>query len=224
MNQRVQVLKAIEEFLYECCLLIVFYPWYLLRIVFQPAATLREYRDRVAAGEGDDLVVSPPIFLMITAAVAALVFPQVDFGNRGLFSQFAKLFSADATLGRIVATLIPVLIQAICSALLVEWRTPGGVTRHSFQLPLFLSVLVASVMLIVIVAISVLLIVANPADISATRALGGMVVMAVGIGWYINAQSRVFELLAGTGRWMGMGLSLLAIAIDEAVIAFLPQG
>ncbi|MBS0481733.1 MAG: hypothetical protein JSR96_06170 [Proteobacteria bacterium] len=225
MNQRVQVLKTIEEFLYECCLLIVFYPWYLLRIIFLPAETLREYRDRFEAGEGDDLVVSPPIFLMITAAVAALVFPWVDFGNRTLFLQFAKLFSADATLGRIVATLIPVLVQAIISALLVEWRTPGGVTRHSFQLPLFLSVLVASVLLIVMIAVSLLINAANPAEITAAGAIGGIVVLVVGIGWFINAQSRVFELIAGTGRLTGVGLSLLAAGINEVLVTLLlPQG
>ena len=50
MNNRAQILRAIEDFLYESCLLIVFYPWYLLRIIVRPGSTLREYRDRFLAG------------------------------------------------------------------------------------------------------------------------------------------------------------------------------
>lgn len=222
MGQRAQVLAAIEDFLYEVCLLVVFYPWKLAQLAFRPRLALRQFHEAVINGTKDELVVSAPLFLFISATLAVTFLPPVDLGNHGMFANFARLFTTDAVLGKILALCMPVLMLAIFAALFIEWRTPGGVTRQSFYLPLFMSVLVASVLLMVTALANVALVQALGGSVRAAAA--GLAGMLIGLLWYLNAQAQVFSLLVGTSRLAGIGYSLAAFALNEAFAAMLPQG
>lgn len=222
MNQRAQVLKAIEDFLFEVCLLVVFYPWYLFRLLFRPAETLREYRDAVHAGTSDELVVSAPLFLFISAGIVTFLMPPVELEGHRLFAGVAQVFSSNATLARIGASVAPILQIAICNALIIEWRTPGGVTRASFQLPLFLSILVASVLLFAITGSMVIMQEVLDADGAIGRMLIGFGGALVGFAWFVYAQSRVFMIVVkGSTQRAAIGCTVLALVISEAISALL---
>ena len=225
-NDQGSIFHSLEELFYEICVLIVFYPWYLTRFLFTFRPTMTEYLQKMRSGNSDSELVSPPVFLIISAVVGTLLFPsQLDEAGARMFAAFAELFVGNKLYVRVAQTAIPLLIVALANALLIEWLTPGGVTRDTFRLPLWSSLLVAGVTLILMQWTNMIMDMALKPNAGMELSFIALVGALISIGWYIWAQACLYTLLTGRKWWLGAIAAFAALAASEAIgqaLAFVP--
>lgn len=217
-NPQGSLFHSLEEFFYEICVLIVFYPWYLIRFLFAFRPTMADYLQKMRTGKRDAELVSPPVFLMISAVVGTLLFPsQLDEAGARMFAAFAELFVGNKLYVRVAQTAIPLLIVALANALLIEWLTPGGVTRDTFRLPLWSSLLVAGVTLMLMQWTNMIMDLALKPHARIELSIVALVGALISIGWYIWAQACLYTLLTKRKWRIGAIAAFTALAASEAI-------
>ncbi|KQV43709.1 MULTISPECIES: hypothetical protein [unclassified Rhizobium] len=129
--------KSIEKLIFELLMWLIFYPYTLLRVIFQPnhmmayarAETLRD--ENVSFDSG----MKPSIFLFLSIVIAAFIAPvsQAELASAGQTAT-GQYISA-SWLNLIFFRVVIYSIFPITSALIYDLITPGPVTRLSLQIP-----------------------------------------------------------------------------------------
>ncbi len=221
-RKRSNLLDTLEDFLYDLCLIVIFFPWQFVQLLLRPRHALNLYYSSEQQEKATERVVSPTLFLIICSIIIVDVLPDVDFGNRIVFSGFAHTLSSDAHVVQIAAVVGPTLLLAICNALLIEWLTPGTVTRESFRMPLFMSTLVAAMFVTFMATLFALLGTVQGHELPAWRAVAALPIMPIAFIWYLWAQSDVVMKLAQVTRWKAVGVAIAATILNEIAVWLLP--
>ena len=217
------LLQSLEELFYDLCLLSLFYPWLMLRLIARPGRVLGEWLAAERGGVADDSLISPPVLFIITALVSAVLLPPVGDESTRLFGAFANIFSSTAIYARAAENAGNFLIYALFNALVIEWLTPGGVTRSSFRLPLFANLLVvAPPMLALLCGITLQAGLhpaagAVPSGAMLWRLLAASILIIAALGWYLRVQLIIYRTMTGIGAARALPLICLSIAAAEGL-------
>ena len=134
-----EVVKQIEQFIFELLMWVIFYPYTLVRVMFRPIRMLA-YVGREIVAEPDlafGSAIRPPLFLFLCIAIGSIISPigpeqaailgQTELGQ-WLTQSWVNLL-AFRTLG--YSTF------ALAGALIYDWITPGSITRDTLKLPFY---------------------------------------------------------------------------------------
>ena len=188
------LLKGIEELLYECLSWVIFYPLTLSRAAFRPLSMMRyaerELTENVPA-QFDDTI-SPPIFLVVTLLLSHLL--QLGLGvssTAGMPAAFDD--TGNLLMFRAIALGLFPLLLALQSVLLRKVK----LTRQSLR-PAFYGQCFTAAPLIL--ASALVLIFAQHGE---TGAWVATAIGALALGWYVTVQTIWFRQ-GGTG-WLKAG-------------------
>lgn len=209
------IFGAIEDLLYEICLLLIFFPYYVFRLLVWPGRTLDGY---IADTDAPQSLLSPPLFLLVAAGVAALISPTDSASGYQLLKGVAALFDGNAIYDRLAQQVAPFLLLAVFNALFLEYLTPGGVTRQSFRLPLFANMLIAAPFLLLFAIADRLLTVAIAEK--AENFAVGLVALSLAVAafvYYFRTQILLYRKIADSRWWVAIALAIAAIVLVDVV-------
>lgn len=201
-----KIAKGIDELIYDIMIWIIFFPYTLGRILHRPLRMMHYVSSQLERPEDERFAnsISPALFLFLAILLGWALAP-IDPNDLTALGEQAHSDTALLRLAKESATnLIIFRLGAYCSfpligALIYEWRTPGGINRESFQLPVFQQCYITGPMALAFSVASTQAAFAehSPAD---TNALAGWMLLAIaGVAWGAYAQFRFFRSIAGCG-------------------------
>ncbi len=129
--------KSIEKLIFELLMWLIFYPYTLIRVIFQPNHMMAYARTESLRDENVsfDSGMKPSIFLFLSIVIAAFIAPvsQTELAAAGQTAT-GQYISA-SWLNLIFFRVVIYSIFPITSALIYDMITPGPVTRLSLQIP-----------------------------------------------------------------------------------------
>lgn len=206
------LLKSIDNALYEIMAWLVFYPITLWRSLRHPARMMdyadTEMGDVVADQYSDSL--SPPTFLVITLVLShwlelAFVDSKLQVTGRG------HLFDTDQHLLVFRAVLFSVFPLIMAIRLLTRQGT--ALNRETLRPPFFSQCYVAAPFALTIGIAGVF------ARLDCTwAATAALALIALAFLWYARLQANWFAALLGVSWWRGAGKALFAIMIALVLV------
>lgn len=203
-----KLLRSFEEFLFEATSWLLFYPLTMWRVLIHPLRTMA-YSD---AEQGDsetgryDEALTPPLFLLVTVVLMNLIamalhLPQPQGAKalqHAIFDspQNAALFRA------LVFSLIP-LVAAV--TLLRRQGVP--LSRESLRPPFYAQCYLAGPCAVITIGGGIIF---QRHDIPNVF---GLVLMLVGLAWFLTAQTRWFAGGLGIGAARAAGLAVWALVL-----------
>lgn len=207
------LLKAIEEFLYELVAWVIFYPLTLFRTAVRPLEMMRyaerELGDKVSDQYDDAL--SPPIFLVITLLLAHLVQMAIEPAIPGVLPEVFR-DERNLLLFRAIALgLLPLLL-----AFVTVRRRGAKLTRKSLRPAFYAQCFVAGpFILLAYVGLAIGL-------HGGMAAIAGIGISGLGLLWYAGAQTAWLMTL-GVGA-IRAGLSVVGTLLLGLVAVVLFSG
>ena len=131
------VAKAIEKLIFEFVMWLIFYPYTLFRVIFQPgymiayAARETERNEDVSFDSG----MKPAIFLFLSIVLAAVLAPVQQSELAELGDTQAGQYVIQSWFNLLFFRMVIYSIFPIVFALVFDLLRPGGVTRNSLRLP-----------------------------------------------------------------------------------------
>lgn len=131
------IVKSIEKLIFELLMWVVFYPYTLVRVIFQPRAMLDYARAESLKDEAFafDSGMKPSIFLFLSIVIAAYLEPvrAAEFAATGDTVIGGYLMASPVNI--LIVRMVLYSLFPISFALLDDLLTPGKVTRHTLQIP-----------------------------------------------------------------------------------------
>lgn len=133
------VIKQIEQFIFELLMWVIFYPYTLLRIMFRPIKTLnyvaREIRVDPDIAFGN--AIRPPLFLCFCIAIGSVISPLGAEQAAELAQTDVGAWITKSWVNLLALRTLGFAIFALAGALVYDWVTPGAVTRETLKLPFY---------------------------------------------------------------------------------------
>ena len=221
----IKLIRSLEELLYEVMSWLVFYPRTLWAIVARPEATAdyAEAEQRDAADEQYIDTLSPPLLLMLSVLLAHAI--ELGLGAKGIEAKSAAakaLFGSEQNL-LMLRSLLFALFPLVAAARLLR-RKGVALDRKTLRAPFFGQCYLTAPL---VLTLSVGLTLARIG--SAAGRAGGLGLLAVGVAWYLRAQTgwqrRRLETSAGRAVLAALVSFLLAwvyfVAVAAADVLFL---
>ena len=199
-----KLLRSFEEFLFEATSWLVFYPLTFWRVLVHPLRTMA-YSD---AEQGDDEegryddALTPPLFLLITVVLMNLIalvahLPQPEAGGGTLrhavfdSPQNAALFRA------LIFSLIPLV-----AAVTLLRRQGVRLSRQTLRAPFYAQCYLAGPCAVAVIGGGIIFLRHDLPN------LAGLLLMLVGIAWFLTAQTLWFSVRLGIGRPRAAGVAV----------------
>lgn len=210
-----EVVKQIEQFIFELLMWVIFYPYTLVRVLFRPTKMLRYVGEEITADPDTAFgnAIRPPLFLFLCIAIGSVIAP--------IGAEQAKVL-AQNEVGRLLnASWINLLAFrtlgfsafALAGALIIDLITPGTVTRNSLKLPFYQQCYVCGPFALGFSPTLVRL------DTGTEVLL--LLLLAFEI-WLLVVQTLFFRRMAGTGRIKSALLASAVLLIGNVSLVAIP--
>jgi hypothetical protein len=191
-----RILRSLEEFLYEAVTWLLFYPRTLWRVAQHPIRTLRYSQTELADAPDEQYLdtVSPPLFLMLTLAIAHLMEIAARVETPVAQSTvLTRVFASEQDL-LIVRSLLFAVYPLVLAA---DQLKLSGVelNRKTLRAPFFGQCYPASLFALVASAAGILMR-AKQVELQ----LFGLFVAVSAIGWYVTVEILWFRISLEAGR------------------------
>ncbi|WP_455272492.1 hypothetical protein [Rhizobium herbae] len=131
------IAKSIEKFIFELLMWLIFYPYTLFRVIFQPNSMMEYARHETARDEAVSFEsgMKPAIFLFLSIVIAAYIAPVHKEELAAMNSTQAGQYISASWVNLLFFRMLIYSIFPIVAALIYDLATPGQVTRKSLQIP-----------------------------------------------------------------------------------------
>ncbi|URK88384.1 hypothetical protein LP421_14130 [Rhizobium sp. RCAM05350] len=131
------IAKSIEKFIFELLMWLIFYPYTLFRVIFQPNSMMEYARHETARDEAVSFEsgMKPAIFLFLSIVIAAYIAPVHKEELAAMNSTQAGQYITASWVNLLFFRMLIYSIFPIVAALIYDLATPGQVTRKSLQIP-----------------------------------------------------------------------------------------
>ena len=131
------IAKSIEKFIFELLMWLIFYPYTLFRVIFQPGYMLDYARQETLKDEdiSFDSGMKPSIFLFLSIGIAAFLAPLGPADLATLNTSETGQYVTKSWVNLLFFRMAIFSIFPITFALIYDLVTPGTVTRHSLKIP-----------------------------------------------------------------------------------------
>lgn len=183
--------KSLDELIFDVLMWVIFYPYTLVRVLIWPGYMIDYAAAELNKDPAEDGVfdrgLSPPVFLFLSIVIAWMISPEAP----------ATAQSQTALAGMIngsVMSLLTYRLALYCvfpfaGALIYEWRTPGGISHHSFRLPFYQQAYLCAPLAIVFSIASVVATKVRDLDVLAFMAIALLLISL----WYLWSQIMFFR-------------------------------
>jgi hypothetical protein len=129
--------KSIEKFIFELLMWLIFYPYTLFRVIFQPGYMLDYARQETLKNEdiSFDSGMKPSIFLFLSIVIAAFLAPLAPADLATLKGSQTGQYVTQSWINLLFFRMAVFSIFPITFALIYDLITPGSVTRNSLKIP-----------------------------------------------------------------------------------------
>ncbi|WP_293682641.1 hypothetical protein [uncultured Phenylobacterium sp.] len=213
-----RIIRSFEEFIYEVMTWLLFYPRTLVRILRHPVGML-EYAIAEQADPPEDQYsdsLSPPLFLMLTVVVCYIVERMTHLApahaTNGLLGQLLK--SAESTL--VTRSLLYAIFPLVFAADYIQVKRLA-LTRQTLR-PAFFGQCYLAGGFILLIAIG-----ATALRLHAQPVIGAAPI-AVGVVWYLTANTLWFRKSLAIGAPSAVMLALRGFALAMIIILALLTG
>ena len=134
-----EVVRQIEQFIYELFMWVIFYPATLFRVVFRPSRMMDYVRGElmISPDVAFGSAIRPPLFLFLSIAIGSIIAP-ISAAQTLAFSEdaFGRWLTA-SWFNLLMFRTLGFSVYALVGALLFDWITPGSITRDTLKLPFY---------------------------------------------------------------------------------------
>ena len=191
-----QIVRSLEEFLYEAMTWLLFFPLTLWRVITRPMTLAAEADAELGEGLEQQFtnLISPPLFLMMCVLIAHIFEVSMHLGVQKLSSPLAKdIFSSDARL--LIFRSVTFSLYPLLMARGTLKREGVVVDRTTLRRPFFLQCYLAGPLaLTTSLCFDMLRVPELPWQ------LGGALIGLAGGLWYLAAQGQWFHVRLGAPR------------------------
>lgn len=210
-----QIIRSLENLLYEVMTWLIFYPRTLWRTIVRPKGimvyTVEELRDTTDDRFAD--LLSPPLFLMLSLLIAhgaeKVLGVGTDEATEVLGTTGRMIIASDQNL-LLFRSFLFALFPLVAAVGLIR-RKPGALNRNSLKGPFYQQCYFGGTFGLAVSTASAL--VRHPLE--PVRA-AGLILSTAGILWYLWVQTRWIERELGIGWVRSTGLALWFFAIAAA--------
>lgn len=211
-----KIAKGMENLIYDIMIWVVFYPYTLFRIIFQPLNMInyasiemnKEY-------ESFSNSINPPIFLFLSIVLSWIIVPIDPNSINELLNKQGENAAILRMASESTTNLITFRVALYCSlpllgALIYEWRTPGGINQETFRIPVYQQCYITAPFSLLLSAAMTKLSLMHDAEhveMQVVALLLAVLAMAI---WALIAQYKFFRHLAKCGR---LSAALFAVAV-----------
>jgi hypothetical protein len=220
-----QIVRSLEEFLYEAMTWLLFFPRTLWRVITRPMTLAAEADEELGEGLEQQFttLISPPLFLMLCVLIAHVFEISMHLGVQKLSSPLAKdIFSSDARL--LIYRSVTFAFYPLLMARGTLKREGAVVDRATLRRPFFLQCYLAGPL-----ALSSSLCFDMLRVPEAPWEIGGLAIGLAGAAWYLAAEGQWFHvrLKAARPRAYFVALKLMlgatAMGLIIALAIFAPD-
>ncbi len=131
------IAKSIEKFIFELLMWLIFYPYTLFRVIFQPGYMLEYARQETVRDEdiSFDSGMKPSIFLFLSIVIAAFFAPLAPADLATIKGSQTGQYVTQSWINLLFFRMAVFSIFPITFALIYDLITPGQVTRNSLKIP-----------------------------------------------------------------------------------------
>lgn len=131
------IAKSIEKFIFELLMWLIFYPYTLFRVIFQPGYMLEYARQETVRDEdiSFDSGMKPSIFLFLSIVIAAFFAPLAPADLATIKGSQTGQYVTQSWINLLFFRMAVFSIFPITFALIYDLITPGQVTRNSLKVP-----------------------------------------------------------------------------------------
>ncbi|MBL9066611.1 MAG: hypothetical protein JNN10_10000 [Sphingopyxis sp.] len=191
--------QSLDELIFDVLMWVIFYPYTLVRVLIWPgymidyaAAELKKDPDKE---ELFDRGLSPPVFLFLSIVLAWMISPAApEVAQSGSETAIAGLING-SVMSLLTYRLALYGVFPFAGALIYEWRTPGGISQHSFRQPFYQQAYLCAPLAIVFSIAAVVAARIEDIDVLAFMLLAMLIILI----WYFWSQIVFFRRTMDSG-------------------------
>lgn len=220
-----QLVRSLEEFLYEAMTWLLFFPRTLWRAITRPMTLIAEADAELAEGLEQQFtnIISPPLFLMMCVLIAHIFEVSMHLGVHKLSSPLAKdIFSSDTRL--LIFRSVTFGLYPLLMARGTLKRLGLAVDRTTLRRPFFLQCYLAGPL-----ALTTSLFFDMMRVPELPWQIAGLIIGLAGGLWYLAAEGQWFRVRLETPRLRAYAISMTlmlgasAIGLMIALAVFAPD-
>lgn len=207
------IAKSIEKLIFEFLMWLIFYPYTLFRVIFQPGYMIDYAREETAKSEdvSFDSGMKPAIFLFVSIVLAAYIAPvqQAELTPAGEIQTQTGQYIVQSWLNLVMFRMVIYSIFPITFALIYDIITPGPVTRRTLLVPFNQQCYICAPFALV-TSLSMIF-------LGRGENVGFLMALLAAQLWLIGSNYFFFRGQVGKSRLASAGLSVLAFTIAWVV-------
>lgn len=213
------VVKQVEQFIFELFMWVIFFPSTLIRVLFRPTRMLAYVAQQleVHPDEAFASAIRPPLFLFLCIAIGSVIAPVGPEQAAVLNQTQTGQWLTASWLNLLAFRTLGYSLFALAGALIFDLITPGSVTRDTLRLPFYQQCYICGPFAL---AFSPTLVRMNTED-EITIAVLFFLVLLLQL-WLLVVQTLFFRRLVGTSRFKSGLLALAVLVIGNGGLVSLP--
>lgn len=185
--------KSLDELIFDILMWVIFYPYTLVRVLMWPGYMIdyaaAELRKDPEKEELFDRGLSPPVFLFLSIVLAWLISPAAPAATQSEPETAIAGLINGSVMSLLTYRLALYCVFPFAGALIYEWRTPGGISRHPFRAPFYQQAYLCAPLAIVFSIAAVVATRIQDIDLLAFMLLAMVVILL----WYFWSQIVFFR-------------------------------
>lgn len=129
----------VDDIVYEICCWVIFFPYVLARILLVTGSEIGRYYEHLSGKDARPYFVSAPSFLLCACLIQILLSPASDDIELTVIKQIGAIMGSNVAGSKVIQDFLLIAILATSNAIFIEYVTPGGISRESFRVPLFIN-------------------------------------------------------------------------------------
>ena len=205
------IVKQVEQFIYELLMWVIFYPYTLVRVIFRPTPMMTYVRGEVDADPDRAFAsaIRPPVFLFLSIAIGSMVAPIGIEQAQTLAQTELGTWLTASWVNLLVFRTLGYSVFALTGALLYDWLTPGTITRDTLRSPFYQQCYICGPFALAY----------SPTLVRLASAAEVLIFVAIALQlWLLFAQTLFFRRLVGTGRFKSFLLALVVLIVGNATL------